>query len=136
MFYYYTMKILSIDPGKTRIGLAVFDDTVPVVVPREPLTISSMEDALDQLVRLVEEESFDKMLMGYPLNMDGSPNLMCQWVDSLTEALQKRVSLPIIKVDERLTTHEALKRIGGGKKRRARVDSIAAVLILESYLSA
>jgi len=133
-------RILGIDFGTVRIGVALSDEMELVANPLK--TITASKQAVEEIVRLVREKRVVKIVIGMPLHMSGDKGTTAERVerfgDQISKALQHEV--PIEYVDERLssvTAERALKR--SGQKVDAKsgvVDQIAAVVILQEYLNA
>ena len=128
-------RILAIDPGERRIGVAGADLGLRVAIPLT--TIEGGPDAVEAVARLVEEEGARALVVGLPLSLSGALGPQAQQVRALAEALADRLSIPVLTWDERLTSTEARRRLssGGGRRRHKRdVDALAAAIILQAYL--
>ena len=132
---------LAIDYGKRRIGLAKSDPGGLIASALETLEVRSDREALDKLAAIVAEHQPAALIIGYPLNEDGSANDACKNVDRFGEKLKTIYDGPIHKVDEYGTSEEAAgvihahgKRVGKKKKEKKRVDRLAAVIILQRFL--
>lgn len=130
--------LLGMDISETRIGLAVCES---VQSPPQPLfTYVRRTRALDltRCVEWVQRYRIGAVVIGLPLNMDGTPGPRAQWMRRFARELAERVSVPVILQDERLTTveaEEALREQGlPPEERAARVDAVAAALILQRYV--
>lgn len=99
-----------------------------VILPFGVVQNSSAEIVPKELVKLIEEERINKVVIGLPLGMEGEENMNTKRVRGFGEELKKQVKVPIEFMDERFTTHEA-SRMGG----EASLDEKSAMLILESY---
>jgi len=139
------MKILAVDPGSKRIGLAATDSLHLTTRLLPVLKVSNLARCLDKLVSLIAEEDFDQVVIGFPLNMDGSEGAVAKGARKLAESLgnelrRRKVACGVALWDERLTSFEAEQRLrqhGVAKaKAKAFLDSIAAEVLLEDYLSA
>ena len=117
------MKILAIDFGTKRIGLAKWSSEADVVLPFG--VVSSQEELVD----LIKAENFDKILVGLPVGLDGVENKNMEGVKQFVDELKKEIDLPINFIDERFSS-QAADRMGGGASR----DEKSAMVILESYL--
>ncbi|MFP6854937.1 MAG: Holliday junction resolvase RuvX [Opitutales bacterium] len=129
-------NMLGIDYGRRRMGLS-FADELGVAVPLQAVPGSEESGCFEALSLVVAARKPDLFVLGYPLNMDGSKGTRAREVDAFAEELALRFSLPVEKVDERLTTYQVLndtKRSGRRRKNRGEVDSAAATLILSDYL--
>lgn len=132
------MKILAIDFGLKRMGLAVGNTVLRSVNPIQPINRKKLADDLNAIQNFIEEYDIQKIVIGYPLNMDGSQSEMTANVEHFANFLKKHIDIDIEFVDERLTSFEAfemLKPIQPDlKKRKKSKDSISAMVILNSYL--
>ena len=132
------MRFLGLDVGDRRIGIALSDETGTVAQGRGVYTRQGEKEDLSHFVELCRRERVEKIVVGLPLNMDGSEGEQAAKVRAFAEALSERAGLPVEYLDERLTTVEAdrvLSQAGfrEGKKRKVR-DELAAVLILQAWL--
>jgi putative Holliday junction resolvase len=132
------MHYLGIDWGEKRIGLAYADD-LGVPVPLPAAVGVRFSERLAQLESVIRERRIDYLVVGYPYNMDGSVGFKAREVDVFIETLEQRFELPVVRVDERLTSHMVESDNRNKKKRFDRrtgeVDSLAAVVILRDYFS-
>jgi putative Holliday junction resolvase len=131
-------RILAIDFGTRRIGLAVSDPLGITAQGLETLERTRTEDDLQHLQMLAEEYSAELVLIGNPISARGSETGMSERVRAFAEKLRRRLSCPVELVDERLTSAQAERvlresGISIAKRRRAR-DRMAATLLLQSYL--
>lgn len=136
------MNLMGLDWGEKRIGLA-FGDDIGIATPLPAATQTSEKGRLAYILSLIESRKIEAVVIGYPLNMDGSVGFKAREVDAFIEKLSRRVPLPIHRVDERLTSQvaaEGLKASGKTQRREDRksgvLDSRAAALILQDYLEA
>ncbi len=132
------MRILGLDLGSKRIGLSISDETSILASGLGILERKSLTEDLAYLQRLVAESHIEKIVIGSPLNMNGSSGPKAQEALAFKAELEQVLRIPIELFDERLTTAEAERvLIEAGmtrKKRRGLVDQQAAVLILQGYL--
>ena len=132
------MKILSMDVGDRRIGMAISDDLGYTAQGIATLTRRSSQYDLEQIKKTVDRYQPDCIVMGLPKNMNGTLGLQSEKVKQFAEELKCVLQQKIVFWDERLTTvsaHKAMLEADmSRKKRKERVDQIAAVLILQSYL--
>jgi len=133
-------RILAIDLGKRRIGLAVSDPLGITAQGLPNLVRGRKREDFDALDRLIREREVGMILLGNPINMGGVEGRQSGWVREFAEALEKRTGLPVRLWDERLTTVEAgrvLRESGISlEKRNAAIDRLSAVILLQSYLDA
>jgi putative Holliday junction resolvase len=131
-------RILALDLGKRRIGLAVSDPLGITAQGLPNLERRNKRGDLDSLAQLAAEREVGLFLMGNPMNMRGDEGRQSGWVRDFAEALERRTGLPVKLWDERLTTVQAsrvLRESGIGiEKRAAAVDRLSAVILLQSYL--
>jgi putative Holliday junction resolvase len=134
------MRVLGLDLGDRRIGIALSDETGTVAQGRGVYERRGLEEDLAYLARLAREEGVAWIVVGLPLNMDGSEGEQAAKVRAFAQALAERTGLPVEFLDERLTTVEAdrvLREAGLGERRKRKVrDKLAAVLILQAWLDA
>lgn len=133
------MRIMAIDYGDARTGVAISDATgfltgfTTVVPSRRP------EKALEDIARLVKEHGVEELVMGFPRNMDGSEGPRAELYRAFAAELEKATGLTPVLWDERRTTIEAhaILHTGGKKMKdhKKNVDAVAASLILEGYLT-
>ena len=133
------MRVLAIDYGDARTGLAFSDLTRTMTGDAYTIPTQSMTKAAMKIAELVKENGVDTLVLGYPLNMDGTEGPRAEKSRVMAEKLKEFTGLEVTLWDERWTTvsaHEILTQVGKhGKKRKEKVDAVAASLILEGYLS-
>ena len=131
-------RILALDVGKKRIGIAVSDELGFTAQGLETLHRSRIREDLARLARLAREKNVATILIGKPLHMSGSVSRQSVYTEEFAERLREWTGLPIVFWDERLTTVEAERvlREGGAtlEESKRAVDRMSAVLLLESYL--
>lgn len=132
------MRILALDHGTRRIGVAVSDETKTIAQPLEYIPAEPFADFLTRLKQLLADKEVDLVLLGLPRNMDGTYGPAAQKVQVFAGALKTAITVPIKMWDERLTSSQANKiLIQGGVRRNERkqkVDKMAAAILLQSYL--
>ncbi len=131
-------RLLGIDHGDKRIGLALSDELQRIATPHG---VAHGEAELGrEIERLIRDESLVGLVVGLPLNMDGSAGPKARQVLEFVERLKQRFDLPVETIDERLTSVQAesmLRDMGvPPKKRAARIDQVAAQIILQDFLDA
>ena len=130
------MRYLAIDYGKRRTGLAICDPMEIIVSPLA--VIEGGKGLLEKIVEIVESEEVKEIVIGLPLNMDGTEGGQAKQSRELGNGLAKRLDMPIHFQDERLSSYKAgekLKTFGlGYKKRKERLDALAAAEILMSLI--
>ncbi len=132
------MRVMAIDFGTKKIGLAFTDPTVSFVSKTMTLRVKSDKDAAQKAAEFVISEEVHKVILGYPLNDDGTKSQMTEKVEDFRRRLENLVDTEIEYSDERYTSeeaekylHQAGKSIKGNKDR---IDAISAALILNDYL--
>ena len=132
------MRILALDHGSKRIGIAVSDETKIIAQPLEYILTEPFADFLARLKKILIEKEIDLILIGQPRNMDGSYGPAAQKVETFVGVLKTAITVPIKMWDERLTSTMANKALiqGGVRrdKRKEKVDKMAAAILLQSYL--
>ncbi len=137
------MRILGLDIGERRIGVAAADDRTRVAVP--VTTIAPGRDSVEVIAGLVAEQQAGELVVGLPLSLSGALGPQAQRVQALVEALVARLSIPVRTWDERLSSVEAGRRRPPAVRRKARspdrraapaarLDALAAAIILQAYL--
>ncbi|MET4161659.1 Holliday junction resolvase RuvX [Marinobacterium iners] len=134
-----TQQVLGFDFGTTRIGLAIGQSLTATATPIEPVRARDGMPDWSQLDAAIAEWQPDALVVGIPLNMDGTISEMARRARKFANRIQDRYQLPCYLCDERLTTAEA-KRIhldagGGTNFKQESVDGIAARLILEDWFN-
>lgn len=134
-------KVLALDVGERRIGVAVSDPTGTLARPLKALARGSREEDVTAIAALVAAEGAELVVVGRPLSLDGSEGPQARRVARYAEMLAARLPVPVVLWDERYTTAEAeeiLRRRSEKQRRHARavgdLDAIAAAVILQSYL--
>ena len=129
-------RVLALDYGTTRIGVAISDPSRCIAQPLE--VISAYQDPLTRIASLVTEYEVEEVVLGQPLDLKGRAGLATQNMEPFRKALRERLAVPVILLDERLTTamaERSLIEAGMSRaKRKQNIDKIAASLILQSYL--
>jgi putative Holliday junction resolvase len=133
------MRIMAIDFGDAHTGIAVSDPTGTLA--GTALTIDSWSEdvVLERICQLVKELKAEELVLGHPVNMDGTRGPRAEKYEQFGDRLREATGLPVVLWDERRTTvdaHRILSEAGKkGKKRKQKVDAVAATLILEGYLT-
>lgn len=132
------MKLLSIDLGKVRTGIAISDDTGYLASPFCVLVEKDRLNLLEKIKKIVDENNIVKIIVGLPKNMDGSEGESAKSAIEFSDLLREHTNLPVVMMDERMTTmsaHNYLNVVNKrGKKRKEIIDSVAATIILQDYL--
>lgn len=131
------MKVLGVDYGKKRIGIAVSDEMGMIAFPRQIIVAPSRALAIGEIVRLIDKEKIEEVVIGIPRTGDVRKD-----IKEFTKALEKNTKCRVTVIDESLTSFEAFKESHNMKQERGRniktdkkpKDDIAAALILQRYL--
>ncbi len=133
------MKILSVDFGDARTGLAACDPQEMLASPVGVIHSYHMEQTATEVVKAAQDCNAELVIVGYPRNMNGTVGERAEKCAAFAEMLKAQLPIPVELWDERVTTVQAHKIMNAtntrGKKRKDTVDAVAAVLILENYLT-
>lgn len=141
------MNFLAIDYGERRIGLAHGDSEIGIAMPASAAVEEDETARLAHIENEIKTRRIGTLIVGYPVNMDGSHGYKTREVDVFIEKLEARFGLPVIRVDETLSSYEAESGMSakrkGGRDARSRqkhrstgeIDSRAAAVILQDYLN-
>ncbi len=132
--------VLGVDLGARRVGVALSDPSCTVASGLETLRVKSLTDAVALVAGLVIRRGVRRVVVGLPLNMNGSEGEKAREARQFAKLLSERIESPTVLWDERLTSVQArgeLGRLGAGRsvsRDKGRVDRVAATLLLQSYL--
>lgn len=131
-------RILGIDFGLKRIGLSISDPTKTLASPLP--TIQNDKNLVKKIYEIINKYEVDKIVIGYPVNMNGTKSEICNFVDDFISKILVNINIEIVKRDERLTSYIAqqqiLESVKSKKKRQDKslVDQFSARIILQEYL--
>ena len=132
------MRILGLDYGESRIGVAVSDLLGMLATPLDTICEKDREEQLKKTMAVAQQYNCEKIVVGYPKLMDGTVGHRAEYTEEFAKELSERLGVEYVMWDERLSSAEAHRVLeaGGvsGKKRKTKVDKIAAVIILQGYL--
>lgn len=132
------MRLMGLDVGDKRIGVALSDESAVIASPKETLERRGNRKDIAHLLALAAREDVHEILVGMPLSLDGSEGPQAQKVGRFIEALRAETEIPVTTWDERLSTVGAERALIEGDmsraKRKQTVDRVAAALILQGYL--
>lgn len=132
-------KIMGIDYGDARTGIAISDLLCSIVGSSQVIPSRNTQKAIDDIVRIARENSVGEIVVGLPKNMDGTEGPRAALCREFAALVENATGLPVVLWDERRTTVEAHNILSEhnyhGKKRKNTVDAVAASLILEGYLA-
>lgn len=134
------MRVMGIDPGARRVGLAVSDDDGRIASPHATLAVQSVAGVAAEIAAVAARLEVERLVVGLPLRLDGGEGEAARRVRVLVARIGEHCSLPVTLWDERLTTRAAERALREGNvrgsKQRALVDQVAAAVLLQSYLDA
>ena len=136
------MRILGLDVGRRRVGLAISDPSGTLARPLKTLQVSDadlIEVVSSEVLQLSgEDDGVAMVVVGLPRRLDGSPSAQTVAVEAFVEALRVRLSIPVACEDERLSSREAESRLAVSerdwRKRKANLDAAAAAVILQDFI--
>ena len=132
------MIILAVDLGRVRTGIAICDRGEILASPLTVIRQTNRDALAAEIAALASERHAELLILGHPLNMDGSAGDSARGAEAFAEQLRQATNLPVVLRDERGTTITAHRYLNDtdtrGKKRKAVVDAVAAVIILQDYL--
>lgn len=133
-------RVLALDLGKKRIGLAISDALGITAQGLETLERRGRRDDIEDLRRLASERGVTKILLGDPLHMSGESSRQSEYTREFAGELQRKTGLPVEFRDERWTSREAERTLRGSGvakgSRKATIDKLSAVILLQDYLDA
>ena len=131
------MKRLGVDLGDRRVGIAVHEEEGVPARPLETVTLVNASDAVRDVAAVVQRDAPAEVVVGLPLNMDGSEGSKARAARRFAVSLRRAVKVPVELWDERLTTVEAQRaRTASGRKGREGIDAHAAAILLQAYVDA
>jgi len=131
-------KILGLDIGERRIGVAISDSLGFLAHPLTTIFWKGIDQLISEINVILSKEDISKLVVGMPITMKGSFSAKTEEVKKIIDEIRSRITIDVIEVDERLTTkmaEQAMQAVGKKpSKNRNKIDQIAAVYILQSYL--
>ena len=131
-------RLIGLDLGSKRIGVSICDDKQLIATPLKTINRNSLKDLIDELRLIIDENDIKGIIVGNPLNMDGSSGRSAQSVKDTTENIEKNLDIPICLWDERLSTVGAFNLSSqldiNVSKREKKIDENAAAFILQGAL--
>ncbi len=132
------MRYLGLDLGTKTLGVAITDALGLIANPLKTIKFDSYDDLLPELMRIIEESDVKEIALGLPKNMDNSLGFASERSLAFKDYLESHLDVPIVLVDERLSTVEAerylLSTDMSRKKRKNHIDAVAASVILNTYM--
>jgi len=133
-------RILGIDFGDVRTGIAISDNEQFLANGLETLTAPSLSALIEKIGAIVKERDVEKIVLGHPINMNGTLGERSEKVKRFAARLEESLNLPVVLFDERCSTmaaHQFLNETDvRSKKRKAVIDTLSAQIILQNYLDA
>ena len=139
------MRLIGVDLGDRRIGIAVSDASATLARPLRTIERDRSDELaaktlVDAIAALHEEDEVGGVVVGLPAHLDGTASEQTARVRKMVDLLMSRLSIPVMLQDERLSSHEAEERLAvrerDWRKRKAKLDAAAAAVILQDYLDA
>ena len=131
-------RLIGLDLGSKRIGVSICDDKQLIATPLKTISRNSLKDLVDELRLIIDENDIKGIIVGNPLNMDGSSGRSAQSVKDTTENIEKNLDIPICRWDERLSTVGAFNLSSqldiNVSKREKKIEENAAAFILQGAL--
>lgn len=127
------MKILGLDIGDRRIGVAVLDTDINVPMPL--ITLNNNRAFVNELKKLVIENKVESLIIGMPINLAGHKGEQAEKVMEVVQKIKSKLNTPVVFEDERLTSQTAQKRLKDVDYVKADIDAVAAVVILENWMA-
>lgn len=132
------MRCLGLDLGTKTLGIAISDRTNVIANPYKTIRFNDTSELIEPLKDIILQESIGEIALGLPKNMDNSCGFASKRSLDFKELLEKHINIPIVLVDERLSTMEAEKYLLDSdmsrKKRKDKIDAVAASVILNTYI--
>jgi putative Holliday junction resolvase len=134
----YDYRILGIDLGAKRIGLAIADPALKIATGLSVIPHKGLKPLLASLRKIISEENIRLIVIGLPLNMDGTEGEKARQARTVADKICESLGIEVKLMDERLTTDVAVKQLHAAKsnvgKNRTKIDMMAAMVILQDYL--
>lgn len=124
--------ILALDYGEKRVGVAIAHEVARM--PRPLTTLTNDDGLMAEIAKLVNDEAIKMIVVGLPRSMDGGYSAQTRIAEAFAKELEQSVTVPVVLVDETLTSVDAEATLGPGRHPKGAVDAIAATYILERYL--
>ena len=131
-------RLLGVDPGRKRVGIAICDENKIIATPYTTIIKNNFSDFLVQLNKIISENAIKGVVIGNPINMDGSPSQSSQSAKDLAINLSKNITIPIVMWDERLSSRGAFNLSNvlntNTSKKISKLDENSAAFILQGAL--
>ncbi len=134
-----TGTVLAFDFGEKRIGVAIGETMLKVAHPLTTITEEENHAKFAKIANIIQEWRPSLLLVGLPMHMDGQPHLLTQLAKKFSQRLEGRFNLPVMMMDERLSSVEAAQNLNEmgikGREQKSMLDAVAAQSILQSYFN-
>ncbi len=128
-------RLLALDPGERRIGVAISDELGLYAHPRPAIRVRPGVDTIDLVAALVAQEDIGEVVVGRPLSLSGAESAQTVAARAFTQRLREKLAIPVTEWDERLSSVEAGRTVVGASRRRSGdLDSAAAGIVLQAVL--
>ncbi|MEK6645937.1 MAG: Holliday junction resolvase RuvX [Candidatus Firestonebacteria bacterium] len=132
------MRLIGLDIGTKRVGVAIADELGIMAHPFGTITYNGYKELYEKIKLIVDEHKIEKIIVGFPKNMNGSNSKYSDTVQNIISQLKKEIKISVDVIDERLSTVEAERILINAdvsrKTRKNHIDKLAAILILQTYL--
>ena len=130
-------RLLALDPGERRIGVSIGDELGLYAHPRPAIKVRGTDATVEAVARIISDDHIDEVIVGRPLSMSGGESEQTRRADRFAESLRARVTIPVSRWDERLSSVQAARSVTGSHRQRSGdLDSAAASVVLQSVLDA
>ena len=130
-------RLLGLDPGERRIGVAISDELGLYAHPRPAILSGRGGDPIETVARIVDDEQVDEVVVGLPITLAGADSAQTRAARAFVQRLRERLNVPVTELDERLSSVQAAQSEKGAAKRRSgELDSAAAGVVLQAVLDA
>ena len=131
-------RLIGIDPGKKKIGVAICDSSHIIATPYETINVDKLKNVIEKLNKIVLENEIKGIVVGHPINMDGSEGRRSQSTKDFVKNILKFISLPVTLWDERLSSEGAFKSMEtlniNSSSKKERLDENSAAFILQGFI--
>jgi len=131
-------RILALDLGEKRVGMAMSDPTQTIAQPLKTIPFKTLKGLISELSEILEEYQIEKIIVGHPLTLKGKSSIKTNQIEELFNKLKSEISIPMRLFDERLTTvlaHETMRQLNKKPSmERDKIDQLAAMHLLQNYL--
>lgn len=127
------MRVLGIDFGAARIGIAIGDMILKIASPYEVIQNKDFDDFAEKLIAIIDDEGVERLVIGLPLNMDGGETPQTKSVQRFIKQVKEHFQIDVVTEDERLTSRHAEELLKNADMKQKNSDDVAAMVILQAY---